>query len=175
MLSRKFSKPTVVEMLNISSISEDIQKEVGFPLCEKDQEITHNKELMCIGTKCSLVVSKECGNLKYVGFFHSHLKGAFPSFRDIRFAYQEGLICIGENDEQNTGTIFCHERKNIKYDPKIYDEIKKKERETSKDVREHEPKRILDKKIILNKHFNTIVFQKKPNSNIMVSDYEYKI
>lgn len=175
MLSRTFSKPTVVEMLNISAISERLNKEIGFPLCEKDKQLTHSKELTCIGTKCSLIVSKECGDLKYAGFFHSHINGAFPSFRDIRFAYQEGLICIGEHDDKNTGTIFCHERKSLEYDPKIYDEIKKKEKETRKDIDEQAPKRILDKKVILNKYFNTIVFQKKPNSNIMVSDYEYKV
>jgi hypothetical protein len=173
MLSRKFSKPTVIEMLNVSAISENIRKELGFPLCEKDNQITHNEELMCIGSKCSIVPSKECGNFKHAGFFHAHTHGAFPSFSDIAYTYKNGISCIGQNDEQNVSTIFCHERKNIEYDPKVYHEILQKGQETKKDIEEQVPKRIIDKKIILNKYFNTVVFQKKNDSSVIVSDYEY--
>jgi hypothetical protein len=178
MLSRQFSKLTVIEMLNVSSISNHIKKEIGFPLCEKDRQITHNEELMCIGTKCSIVPLKECGNLKYAGFFHAHPQQAFASFSDIIYGYKAGIMCIGENDKQNTSTILCHERKdiehNLEHNPIIHSEIWQKERETSKDIDEQVLKRIFDKKVILNKYFNTIVFQRKNDSKIMVSDYEYK-
>ena len=161
-------------MLNVSTISGNIKKELGFVLCEKDKQITHNEELVCIGSKCGIAPSKECGNLKYAGFFHAHTHGAFPSFSDIMYAYKTGILCIGEKNEKNSNTIFCHERKNIEYDPKIYNDIWKKGHETKKDIEEQIPKRVADKKEILNKYFNTIIFQKH-DSSIMVSDYEYKI
>lgn len=161
-------------MLNVSAISKNIGKEIGFPLCEKDEQITHNEELVCIGSKCNIAPSEECGNLKRAGFFHAHTHGAFPSFSDIMYAYKTGILCIGEKNKQNVSTIFCHERKNLGYDPKVYDEIRQKERETKKDIEEQIPKRITDKKVIMNKYFNTIIFQKKNDSNIIVSDYEYR-
>lgn len=175
MLSLKFSKHTIMEMLNILATSEKIKKEVGFSLCKKDAQIVHNEELTCVGTKCGIVPSKECGNLEHVGFFHTHTHEAFPSFSDIAYAYKTGILCIGQNDEQNTGTIFCHERKSKEYDPKIHNEIVQKGRETKKDIDEHVTKRITDKKVILNKYFNTVIFQKRNYSNIVTSDYEYKI
>ena len=161
-------------MLNVSAISENIRKELGFPLCEKDNQIIHNEELICIGTKCSIVPSKDCGSLKHAGFFHSHTRGAFPSFSDLMLAYKTGLLCIGQNDGQNANTIFCHERKSIEYDPKVYNDILQKGQETKKDIDEQIPKRIIDKKIILHNYFNTIVFRKKNDTNIIVSDYEYR-
>lgn len=182
MLAKRFSKLTIEEMFKLTEISSNKNRELGFPLCEKENgEVSHSTELSCIGTKCHTTVSDNCGRYKNIGLFHTHPEGSImPSFSDLRYNNQIGLLCTGVKDEQYGSVVLCNERnerrskKEVDYVIQATEEVinsMKDDRFDKKFLGESKNK---NKRDILNLHFNTIVFRKKPDSDkILYGDYKF--
>lgn len=159
MLAKRFSRQTIEEMLKFAEISRNLDKEVGFPLCSDNGTISRSTEITCIGNKCSVRPSRNCGQLERIGSFHTHSRKnqLFPSMDDIQQGYIEGLECIG-----NENTVMCIERKN-EFHPEVLDDIYSAKKNKRKNHKEY-----------LKNNFNITLFRRSPNSDkIQHTNYEF--
>ncbi len=97
--------------------TEEIKKELGFNLCK----IENNNELIddthCIGTECTMPLSKTCKTGIKVGTFHTHPgEDSEPSFPDLWNGYYNGIECIGGVTDKK---IACYVRKDKERNPEI--------------------------------------------------------
>lgn len=89
--------------------SEEINKEIGFNLCQVDGNNDLKDENYHIGTEDSIYFSVKCDIGKKVGEFHTHPKGfSQPSLNDLHNACSEGIECIGGAKDKK---IVCYVRK----------------------------------------------------------------
>lgn len=97
--------------------TESINMELGFNLCQIEGSNELKDDTHCIGTECTMPLTKTCKIGNKVGTFHTHPKSdSKPSFPDLWNGYYHGVECIGGTTDKK---ITCYIRKDKVRDPKI--------------------------------------------------------
>jgi hypothetical protein len=115
-----FSKELMGKMINSIILSNEINEEIGFVLCAKDDIVVD--KFHCKGEKCSSIGELECESGEIpIGFFHVYprVKSSDILDQDIEIGYKYGLIIGGGTDE-----IFFMVR-NEDYRDNVYQEMLK--------------------------------------------------
>lgn len=95
----------------------DINKELGFNLCQIEGNNELKDDAHCIGSECRLPLAKACNIGTKVGTYHTHPKqNSIPSLADLWGGYYHGVECIGGTADQK---IMCYIRKDKVRDPEI--------------------------------------------------------
>lgn len=115
-----FPESLIEKMVNSIILSNDIDQEIGFVLCAKDN-IVHDR-FHCEDEKCSSIRELKCESGEIpIGFFHAYPyeKRGEVLDQDIELGYKYGVIVAGGIDE-----IFFMIRKED-YRDEVYQEIRK--------------------------------------------------
>lgn len=95
----------------------DINRELGFNLCQIEGSNELKDDTHCIGDECHLPLAKTCKVGTKVGTFHTHPgQDSTPSLPDLWGGYYHGVECVGGVTDQK---IACYVRKDKVQDPDI--------------------------------------------------------
>jgi len=170
MLTKRISKHTIEEMLHLANITATAGRELGFPLCDINGKIERSTELSCVGEKCWVKPSTNCGKNKMIGLFHTHPPAntiSMPSFADIKNAYVVGLDCIGNKSKRYGSVVACNERK-AEFNSNVHSAMTK-----GKNIWEGID-RIDAKKTFLRNYFTTTLIARHPKTKDIIGvEYKY--